>query len=97
MYKSASRFMQSQASKAARKKKKNSPGWGLKKKKQTPRHKRPKKTKKLPGIKWEPSLVQHGTSATTQALTHRRNRRVTVEIKGGAKPTAIKENKHDRV
>lgn len=90
MYKSASRFMQSQTNKAARKKK-NSPGWGLKKKKQTPRHKLPKKTKKLPGIKWEPSLVQHGTLATTQALTHRRNRRVAVEIKGGAKPT-VKEN-----
>jgi hypothetical protein len=86
MYKSASRFMQSQASKAARKKKKNSPGWGLKKKKQTPRHKPPKNTKRLPGIKWEPSLVQQGTLATTQALTHRRNRTVAVEIKGRAKP-----------
>ncbi len=97
MYKSAARFMQSQASKAARKKKKNSPGWGLKKNKQSPRRKLTKKIKKLPGIKWEPSLVQHGTLATTQALTHRRNRRVAVEIKGGAKPTVTRKTKHDRV
>ncbi|MGF6427326.1 hypothetical protein [Bradyrhizobium elkanii] len=80
MYKSASRFMQSEARKAARKKKNNTPGWG-KKKKQKPQPKPSIKTVKLPGIKWEPSLVQPNTKATTQALAHRRYRDVAVEIK----------------